>query len=75
MKQMRKANSVAVLLFFVILAGGIALAYATYALFGSVLGGVVVLCATFLVASTVSSSIKVAAPSLALSLPKAGVLL
>ncbi len=59
---MRKANSVAVLLFFVIVAGGIALAYAPYALYGSVLGVVIVLCATFAVASIVSSSIKVAAP-------------
>ena len=59
---MRKANSVAVLLFFVIVAGGIALAYVPYALYGSVPGVVVVLCTTFVVASIVSSSIMVAAP-------------
>jgi regulator of protease activity HflC (stomatin/prohibitin superfamily) len=59
---MRKMNSVAVLLFFVIVAGGIALAYALYALSGSVAGCLVVLCAAIVVASIVSSSIKVAAP-------------
>jgi regulator of protease activity HflC (stomatin/prohibitin superfamily) len=45
-----------------IVAGGIALAYAPYALYGSAIGGLVILCAAFAVASTVSNSIKVAAP-------------
>ncbi len=50
------------LLFFVIAAAGIASAYALYALYGSVAGGLAVLCAALVVASIVSSSIKVAAP-------------
>ena len=61
-KHMRKPSSVAVLLFFVIVAGGIALAYAPYALYGSGIVGVVILCGAFLVASIVSNSIKVATP-------------
>jgi regulator of protease activity HflC (stomatin/prohibitin superfamily) len=60
--QMRKPNSFAVLLFFVIAAAGLALAYVPYALYGSAPGGLVVLCAAFVVALIVSNSIKVAAP-------------
>ena len=59
---MRKPSSFAVLLFFLIAAAGSALAYVRYALYGSVTGGFVVLCAAFVVALTVSNSIKVAAP-------------
>lgn len=55
-------NSFAVLLFFVIAAAGLALAYVPYALYGSVTGGLVVLCAAVVVALIVSNSIKVAAP-------------
>jgi regulator of protease activity HflC (stomatin/prohibitin superfamily) len=59
---MRKPSSVAVLLFFVIAGAGIAPAYALYALYGSVVGGLVVLGAALVVASIVSNAIKVAAP-------------
>ena len=59
---MRKASSFPAMLFFVIVAAGLALAYAPYALYGSVIGGLVVLGAAFVVAAIVSSAIKVAAP-------------
>src|SRR5512140_2912376 len=58
--QMRKTSSVATLLFVLIVAAGFALAYG---LFRAVdVGSVVVVCAAFLVASIVSTAIKVASP-------------
>jgi regulator of protease activity HflC (stomatin/prohibitin superfamily) len=60
--QMRSASSVPVLLFFVIGAAGFALAYALWALSGSAVAGLAVLCATFVAALIAASSIKIAAP-------------
>src|SRR5258708_15567836 len=58
---MKKTSSFAALLFCVIAAVGFALAYATYALYSSVTGSIVIAGVAFVVASVVSSAIKVAA--------------
>src|SRR4051812_46409906 len=60
--QMRKSSSLPALLFCVIVAVGLALAYALYALDRSVGGAIAILGAAFLVAAIVSAAIKVAAP-------------
>jgi regulator of protease activity HflC (stomatin/prohibitin superfamily) len=58
---MRTESAFAALVFWLMLAGGIALAFAVYA-YGSLAGGIVLACSTFVVASIVASAIKVAAP-------------
>jgi regulator of protease activity HflC (stomatin/prohibitin superfamily) len=60
--SMKKRSSFAALLFYVIVAVGFGLAYALHALYGSFGGSIAVACVTFVVASIVSSAIKVAAP-------------
>lgn len=59
---MSSKSSFPALLFCVIFGVGCALAYAPYALHGSLIVSVVILCAAFAVASLVSSAIKVASP-------------
>jgi regulator of protease activity HflC (stomatin/prohibitin superfamily) len=59
---MRTTSPFPTLLFFVILAAGLALAWTSFALSRSLVGSVVIGCAAFLVAALVSQAIKIAAP-------------
>ena len=59
---MSKTSSFPMFLFGMIVAAGGALSYLPYALHGSLTGTIVILCGAFLVASLVSSAIKVASP-------------
>jgi regulator of protease activity HflC (stomatin/prohibitin superfamily) len=59
---MRRVNSFAALLFFMIVAVGLALACAIYALGGSVYGSMAIAVAAFVAASIVANAIKIADP-------------
>lgn len=59
---MRQTSSFPALLFFAFVAVGVALAYVEYALYRSGGGAAIAICAAVVVASLVSSAIKVAAP-------------